>query len=353
MVPLTSTSDGPFHWLVGGAYEDGKGPQANQLEIPPFVSINADNNTITRNWAVFGQASYDLLDGKLVPLVGLRYYRDHRTFADASTSNTNVTNHADWRLNLSYLPNDDLTVFVSAATGFRAGIVQSQVQADLLAQEGIPAGTQLKPETSADYEIGVKWRTPDRNVSVDLNGYVTKYNDLQTSTPTADPSVSGFSNFGDATTKGIDFEIHWRTPITGLELSAVGNVNTGHFDRVDPAVQAALPYLRPGTRIVNTIEHNWRIAASYNGSLGHNVDDFFNIAWSHSGNRLQTSGQYANPYSLLNATLGVRVDHFELALYGENLTDERGPTIVFGATPNSGSGPTPRTIGLRLRANFQ
>ncbi len=352
-VRMNSNGSGPFHWLLGGSYQNGQGPQKNQLEIPPFVSVNADNNTITHNWAVFGQMSYDLFDGKVVPLVGLRYYRDRRSFADASTTNTNVKGKTTWRANLSYLPTDNLTIFVTAATGFRAGIVQSRVQADLLAQEGIPAGTQLRPETSTDYEIGVKWRSPNQKVAVNLNGYITKYDDLQTSTPTADPSVSGFSNFGNATTKGIDFEIYWYTPLEGLELSAVGNVNTGHFDYVDPAVQMALPDLQPGTRIVNTIEHNWRLSASYNGTLVGNWDDFFNFSWSRMGNRLQTSGQYANPYSLINLTLGVRNGPYEIALYGQNLGDERGPTIVFGATPNSGSGPTPRTVGLRFRADFQ
>lgn len=352
-VRINSTGSSPLHWLLGAAYQNGQGPQANQLEIVPVVSINADNNTLTKNWAVFGEVSYDLFDGKLVPLVGLRYYRDHRTFSDPSTSNENVTGVATWRLNLSYLPTDNLTVFATAATGFRSGIVQSQVQADLLQQEGIPAGTQLKPEKSIDYELGVKWRSPDHNLSVSLNGYVTKYTDLQTSTPTINTNVSGFSNFGDATTKGIDFELHWRTPLKGLSLGAVGNVNDGSFDYVDPAVQAALPYLLPGTRIVNTIEHSWRLNASYNGTISDNWSDFFNVSWSRTGNRLETSGLYANPYSIFNATMGLRYGHYELALVGSNLGDERGPTIVGNTGPLSGSGPTPRTIGLRFRVDFQ
>lgn len=350
---LNSTTSGPFHWLLGAAYQDGQGPQANQLSIPPFVSINADNNTITRNWAVFGEVSYDLLDGKLVPLAGLRYYHDKRTFEDSTTRNSNTTGVTTWRANLSYLPNDNLTTFITAATGFRAGIVQSRIQADLLTQSGIPSGTQLKPERSRNYEIGIKWRSSDRTLTVGLNGYITKLRDLQTSTPTINTSVSGFSNFGDATTKGIDFELHWRTPLNGLSLGAVGNINDSKFDRVAAAVQAALPYLRPGTRIVNTIAHNWRIDASYNGKLSEALDGFFNIAWSHSGDRLQTSGLLANPYSLFSATAGVRKGPYELALVGDNLSDERGPTILGTTGPLSGSGPTPRTIGLRFRANFQ
>jgi iron complex outermembrane receptor protein len=351
-VRVNSTGNGPFHWLIGGAYQDGKGPQSNQLKNPT-TDINADNNTITKNWATFGEASYDLLDGKLVPLVGLRYFHDKRTFADSTTRNTNTTNVTTWRANLSYLPNEDLTLFITAATGFRAGIVQSQVQADLLNQSGIPGDTQLKPERSTNYEVGLKWRTLDRTLTVGLNGYITKLRDLQTSTPTINTSVSGFSNFGDATTKGIDFELHWRTPLEGLSLNAVGNINDSKFDRVEAAVQKALPYLRPGTRIVNTIPHNWRLDAAYTTAIRGDLEGFANFAWSRSGDRLQTSGLNARPYSIVTSTLGLRKGPYELALIADNLTDERGPTIVGNNGPFSGSGPTPRTIGLRFRVNMQ
>lgn len=41
------------------------------------------------------------------------------------------------------------------------------------------------------------------------------------------------------------------------------------------------------------------------------------------------------------------------ALIGNNLTDERRPTFLGTTGPNSGSGPAPRTIGLRFRINSQ
>ncbi|MBO9711723.1 TonB-dependent receptor [Sphingomonas sp.] len=351
-VRANSTGAGPFHWVVGAQYQDGEGPQKNQL-LNPSVSVNADNNTITKNWAVFGELSYDLLDGKLVPLVGLRYYHDKRTFEDSTSSLPSTKGVTTWRVNLSYLPTDNLTMFITAATGFRAGIVQSQAQVLSLQAAGVPASTQLEPETSTNYEIGLKWRTPDRNVSVGLNGYITKFKDMQTNTPGGISGVNGFSNFGDATTKGIDFEFHWRTPLTGLSLNAVGNVNDGKYDRVNAAVQAALPLFRPGSRIVNSIEYNYRLDASYNGHVSEDVSVFGNLAWSRNGNRLQSTGIIADPYSQISATLGVRYKAYELALIGDNLGDERGPTIVGTNGPLSGSGPTPRTIGMRFRVDFQ
>src|SRR3546814_18294893 len=79
---------------------------------------------------------------------------------------------------------------------------------------------------------------------------------MQTTVPSSTQGVNGFGNFGDATTKGIDFELRWRTPLTGLSLGAVGNVNDGKFDYVDPEVQVALPLIRPGNRIVNSIKRS-------------------------------------------------------------------------------------------------
>ncbi len=79
------------------------------------------------------------------------------------------------------------------------------------------------------------------------------------------------------------------------------------------------------------------------------LDGFGNISFSHSGDRLQANGITANPYDLISLTLGLRYNDMELAFIANNLTDERGPTFVGTDGPLSGSGPTPRTFGLRFR----
>ena len=347
-----STGASPLHWVVGAAYQDGQGPQSNELQLPG-TAINADNNTITKNYAVFEETSYGLFDGKLVPLLGLRTYHDKRTFEDSTSSLPSTKDVNTWRLNLSWLPTDDLTTFATVATGFRAGIVQSQVQVQSLQQAGVPASVALNPETSKNYELGLKWRTFGRALSIGLNLYQTKYKDMQTNTPGAINGVNGFSNFGDATSKGLDYEIRWRTPVTGLIVSWVGNTGRSEFDRVDPAVQAALPLFHPGSRLVNSIEHTSRVDVSYSTSLGADLEGFGNVSYGHTGDRLQSTGVYAGAYDLINATLGLRMGHYEVALIGDNLGDERGPTFVGTTGPTSGQGPTPRTVSLRFRANYQ
>ena len=87
------------------------------------MNINADNDTLTENWALFGEVSYELMDGKLIPLVGFRTYHDDRSFRDRTGTVPTKASVETWRLNLSYIPSDSLTMFVSAATGLRPGIV--------------------------------------------------------------------------------------------------------------------------------------------------------------------------------------------------------------------------------------
>jgi outer membrane receptor protein involved in Fe transport len=288
-----------------------------------------------------------------VPLVGLRRYHDKRTFEDATSSLPSTKNVNTWRVNLSWLPTNDLTMFLTAATGFRSGIVQSQVQVQSLQLAGVPAAVALDPETSKNYEAGIKWRSTDRVLSANLNFYKTKYKDLQTNTPGAITGVNGFSNFGDATSKGVDYELRWRTPVEGFSLGAVGNLNNSEFDRVAPAVQNALPLFRPGSRLVNSIQENYRFDVSYLGQVTAAIEGFGNVSYGRNGNRLQATGVYADPYGQVNATLGFRKGPYEWALIGNNLTDERGPTFIGTQGPNSGSGPIPRTISVRFRADFQ
>ncbi|MEP7245933.1 MAG: TonB-dependent receptor [Gammaproteobacteria bacterium] len=347
-----STGSSPLHWVLGAAYQDGEGPQSNLLTLPGRV-INADNNTLTRNYAGFGELSYGLLGGKIVPLIGLRSYHDKRAFEDSTISLPSKKDVTTWRTNLSWLPTDNLTMFVTVGTGFRAGIVQSQVQVQSLQQAGVPASVALDPETSKNYEVGLKWRAEDRSLSVGLNLYQTKYEDLQTSTTGAIANVNGFSNFGDATSKGIDYDIQWRPPVDGMILSVVGNVGKSEFDRIAPAVQIALPLFRPGSRLVNSIQHTSRFDVSYTRSIVSGFEAFGNVSYGSIGDRLQSNALYADAYSLIDATLGVRRGAYELALVGDNLGDERGPTFIGTTGPNSGSGPTPRTVSLRFRANFQ
>ena len=132
-------------------------------------------------------------------------------------------------------------------------------------------------------------------------------------------------------------------------LSFVGNINDSEYDTVNEVVAEAQPLLRPGARMLNTLDTNYRFDVNYNREIASNFDGFGNLSLSHSGDRLQGNAIIAEPYNILSLTAGIRYGDWELAFVGNNLTDERGPTFLGNTGPLSGSGPTPRTLGLRLR----
>lgn len=349
---LNSTGAGPFHWVVGGQYQDAQGPQANELVFPAIgLSQDTSNNSLTKNWAAFGEASYDLFDGKLVPLVGIRYYHDTRTYAATGVSLPRTSNVTTWRANLAYLPSRDLTVFVTASTGFRPGIIQSRIQADALAADGVPTGVVLEPETLTNYEIGVKWRSRSGALSAGVSAYHIDFRDLNVGLNSSTNNIGGFANLGNAHTNGIDLELNWKTPISGLSLGAVGNVNDGQFDEVDAAVSKALPNVYDGAPLLNTVHYNYQLTAAYERPVTDKVAFFGNVIWSEFGGRTSSSGLRAGAYGLLNSSLGLRRDQWSLSVFGENLINERGPSVIFN--PGYYAGPRPRTIGLRLQANYQ
>ncbi len=160
----------------------------------------------------------------------------------------------------------------------------------------------------------LKWRMADR-AAVGRPEPVPRPN-TRTCSPVhrgAITGVNGFSNFGDATYKGLDYELRWRTPVAGLVLRARSATPTSRSSIVSlPAVQAALPLFRPGSRLVNSIEHTSRVDVACSMTLSvSRGKGFGNVSYGRTGDRLQSSGLYADPYGLINATLGVREGHYE------------------------------------------
>lgn len=343
-----STSAGPLHWVVGGSYSAGEGPQINNIDFI-VVQQNTSNNTKTRNYAGFGEVSYDLFGGKLVPLAGIRYYHDRRTYEDPTSQLPNTLEKTTWRANLSYFPSDNASVFATVSTGFRVNTVQSQLQVQLLRADGLPAEILLDPLSLTNYELGTRLRLFDRSVTLAANLYHIKYDGLQGGYNTT-AGIGGFVNIGKAHSTGLDIDLSWRTPLKGLTLSAVANFNSSKYDDVDPRITVQDPRVIKGGRLVNAAKYNYRLDASYTRPVSGDIDLIGNVNLSQTGSRPTIGTVLADSYELVGATLGVRRGAYELALFGDNLTDERGPTDYF--LPTALIGPVPRTIGLRLRKTY-
>ena len=347
----SSSGDSPFHWVAGTFYQNASGYYSFGITFPTLV-LNGGTITRTENYSIFTELSYDFLGGKLVPLVGLRYFEDKRT-SDSVSNGVEASSSANpdkvtWRANLAYHLNDDWMLFLNAGTGFRSGILQSQAQADAVIADGVPSGLSLTPDELRNIEVGVKGFVADGKLRFAASVYDIHYKNLQSAFPTS-IGLAAFANLGDSKTRGIDIDLMWYTPLEGLSVSVIGNVNESEFTDVIPEFTEAVPGTANGSRLYNTPPYNWRLDLGYEHPVGAG-------GWTLFANGSgSTAGAARNPnaavgstdsYSLFNAIFGLRRDKYEFALYGNNLTDERGPTAANG--PTLLAGPYPRTVGLRM-----
>jgi iron complex outermembrane recepter protein len=257
-----------------------------------------------------------------------------------------------WRANIAYHVSKDWMLFVNAGTGFRSGILQSQAQANAVIADGVPSALALTPDKLRNVEIGTKVVLLGGELHFSTSAYDITYTNLQSAFNTS-IGLAAFANLGDAMTRGVDFDLSWRTPIAGLDLSLIGNVNQAEFRNVVSAFATANQRTTGGQRLYSTPPHNWRVDLGYATSLGSlDWELFANGSASLNGDsrNQDPTVNLLQGYSLYSASIGVRRGQYEAAIFGDNLSDYRGPTAANG--PTLLAGPFPRTIGLRLRAQF-
>jgi outer membrane receptor protein involved in Fe transport len=357
---LASASGGPLHWVAGMFYQNARSNYWFKIDA---FGYNTQTTINTRNWSTYGEVSYDLFGGKLVPLVGVRYFSDSRSFSSNNNpGNPNATivtgstrpSVTTWRANLSYHPSDDMTVYFNAATGFRSPIMQSAVQVTALQGVGINGQLALKPDSDISYELGLKGRLEQFDMDYSTSIYWLAYKNFQTGVQT--PTVAAFANLGTARTEGADLQINWH-PIEGLTLGFTGNINRSVYGKVDASVAAASGgtfIARPGGQMLNTPGYSARFDAGYVKDIGNGYTFHTNVAAVPMAKRINQYGVYSSAFTLYDAAIGVSIGKYDFELFGENLSDERGPYYIRALTSPKDMmvGPNPRTIGLRASLNM-
>ena len=352
---INSNLSGPLSWLVGAYYQNATMVFDEDVLLPPDTLITSHQPLDTENIAVFAEISHEMFGGKLIPLAGIRYYEDDRSFSSALVqfgvpsfdSAETIAEVITWRANLGYFPSENLTFFFNAGTGFRSGQLQSSFRADSLNADGIPTSIALDPDELFSVEIGMRSIIADGSVQLGLSLYDIEYRDLPT-TVVASNGVAGIAPIGDAESKGIDLEFAWNTPITGLNIGFVGNINDSKYRNIDPLAADRLPAIGEGERLIYTAEHNFRITMDLNRPIGANTDLLAHFNVSRNSDRIMANGRVVPSMTIANASIGFRRGVVEVVLFGENMTDERGPTFVRNS--NQFAGPFPLTVGIEFRA---
>lgn len=342
---IASSGSGPFHWIGGVFFSKLTSTYVDTNEAVAFANASfggaaanpngqvydAYNPYKVTQYAAFGEGSYQFNEHwKLT--AGLRGFRfkihvDETqsgaltasgnatpTFASFDTRNTGYTP----KVNLAYLPTEDLTVYASAAKGFRPGGVNLPLPQFCQAQQ-----ETYGPDSAWNYEVGEKARLLDSRFTVNADIYYIRWTDVQQ----LYNQTCGFSlttNVGNAVSYGPELELTARLT-NELTVSVNAAYTKAYLTGVNAAVsQVSTTALTVGTPILNIPKYTESTSITYT----HPINDEFKfnarISNSYVGPATDTSFAYTHlsPYDLLAARAGIEAQHWSAFLFVDNATNK-------------------------------
>ncbi len=175
---------------------------------PTIGLANWDATASNRNYAAFGQATWEFIDDTSL-LAGLRVNREEIKYKYANLLNRatfagNDSNDAvTGKIGLEHRFTRDIMAFGFYARGYKG---QSY---DLTSSfnAAIAARQPIKPENSDDFEAGIRTQFLNRRLTLNLTAFNTTYDNFQAQE--SEPTLNGafiLSNVGSVRTRGAELE---------------------------------------------------------------------------------------------------------------------------------------------------
>lgn len=353
------------------------------------------------SWALFGQGDYKLTDQLSVQL-GARFTRDEKegSYIQTSPNPAGTATRAPendrlkfsdemptYRLAVNWNPADDIRVFASYSTGYKAGGFNSGAGSTALGAER----RTFDSEEAKNYELGFRGQFLERLLTLNATLYRTELDNFQ------DRSFDGTSfvvrNAGSLRHQGVEVDGRARL---GAGFSLAGSAAYLDSEFTDfktasafPGCSAASPAIEGcgpvgGVRTVQDLTgKRAHYAPEWQGSLSLAYDHDLANGWTlnavgggaYVGEQFVGSVTDNNPqtlqkaYTLWNARLSVSSadDRWTFSVFGENLSDESYcPNIIYqpndsllgvrnptnGGTLNRCFVAPPRTFGASIKVSY-
>lgn len=420
-VRLVSKGDHRYNWIIGAFYNENETQSYSQEFTPnhPFsnrdddLEYDAFSNSKNKEMAVFGEVGFDITDAWQITLGGRYFEYDLKSVSDAvvpffedpSYQRTTLDgieqidfdplNDAKddgtlFKFNTSYALNDDVNIYATISEGFRLGGSNGiapcpDVIPDQQTLCALPDEQNYGPDTTTNYELGVKSTLMDGRLTLNGAVYVLDWEGILLAGATENGSLTFLQNGGTAQSKGIEvsfdyaasdaFNLRGNYAYTNAELTsdapdlytanAFYNIAADDTGGVD------------GDRLPGSPEHQFSLFGDYTQSLNNGKDIVYRAGLSYTSDILQRVGSIANGetldgYLLTNASISLQDDDWDLTLYANNLLDEYAEATITGTgasvqtfRDDFGAGGThvfrgfrptpipPRVIGLRATYSFK
>jgi outer membrane receptor protein involved in Fe transport len=367
-VVLNSADEGAWRWSVGGAYRDGKDSLRQTLFI--FAGPIAFSDT-SKSFALFGELTRRLLDGRFELTGGLRYFKDRVTHiedvAQAPALPTDPVlppNRAEFhktspRVVFSWHPGRESTVYASYSEGFRSGFNQNS---NIIRLE--PDWPALKPDNLKNYELGAKGSWLGGRVTYDSAVYFIDWQDVQQALTVnfAGAPLAALVNSESASGLGAELGVNAQ-PVRGLQLGV--SVSWNDLEADHPFVPA------PGVDIQGLYGAGDRLNFSSKYTAGVTAAYTFPLSGSAYQGRFSISGNYSSKQTYRNILAGALVvdvgeaqtiarssfsvespHNWTATLFVDNLGNEQDPGVGLFHIPDWTQRARPRTVGLQFEYDF-
>ena len=352
---------------------------------PTDISYASSEKSTRTDYAVFGETTISLSESWKL-LLGARWYdadikrRYTQTIPGTGPPEVVTPNAGDdgWlpKVAVQYFFGEEQMVYALYSEGYRAGGTNRA-----RGEPSLPI--QYESDLLKNYEAGLKSRWLDGRLQFNLIGYHQQWQDMQLeltdpSFAFGEPFQTVIANVGDAEVDGVDLD----TSFLVNDNWTLGLVATHLFKAEIPddisVSDARAPddlalYVPGGTQLPLASKDNLAAYAEYStpvAVLG-GADAYLRLQYSYTGsswNRLVDNdgdptgvgygGRAKNPgYDTFDLRFGVNNSTWEIALYVDNLTDERQTILrdtgadYFWGKDRVVTGQ-PRTVGLNVRRYF-
>lgn len=384
---FASNTPGPLQYTAGAFYSDRIGNiESNPLYASPVsgdpLPVNSANligqriiADKLRQIAGFAEVTYNLTN-KLAATAGVRYYNYTRGTSTAVTTPItlllplgSVSGKTDesgflYKLDINYKFTPRVMGYVTASSGERPGGVNVVI--------GLPSSLQdYKSDAIWNYETGLKSELFDRKLTVNIDGYMMDWYNIQSAGSLSGTAFQFIHNAGDARIFGSEVETTYR-PLRGLQFQASMAYDHATLTSAAPAnallIYASqkgdfIPYSPTATAHASA-EYDWDLTSQLRASI-RAEGAFTGSSWTqyeHTNAFEQRLPSYST--ADIRGTISGPGD-WSVSIFANNLFDNDAPVnkltqILYGAPAAGTPGPyatraislTPRTIGVDVTKHF-
>ena len=309
--------------------------------------------------------------------IGCATYADP-IYNNVATSQSIDEDEVSGTAKVSYRFSDEFMTYVSYARGYKAGgfnLDRERTGSPALAPNpanpaavAIDTDTRFAKELVDSYEVGAKSQWAGNTLLLNGAVFYQEYKDFQLNTFTGIQFV--VTSLPKVTSKGVDVDMIWRTPLEQLSLQ--GGVTYAKTEIED--FGNAIGFFRPereNDRLSFAPEWSSSLSATFEQPVGANLLFRANVGAKYTSE--YNTGSNLDPrkiqdaMTLVNARIGFGADdeRWMVEVWAQNLTDEDYYQVAFDATLQGSSAaqpvPTstidaflgaPRTYGLTARFKF-